>query len=48
MVTSGESLAECSRYSALHPEEFRSADLVLARYMLFAVTPGAPLALIRA
>jgi peptidyl-prolyl cis-trans isomerase C len=38
---------ECSRYYAMHPEEFSSGDLVFARHILFAVTPGAPLALIR-
>jgi peptidyl-prolyl cis-trans isomerase C len=39
---------ECSRYYALHPEQFSSGDLVFARHILFAVTPGAPIALIRA
>ena len=39
---------ECSRYYALHPDEFSSGDLVFGRHILFAVTPGAPLALIRA
>jgi peptidyl-prolyl cis-trans isomerase C len=38
----------CSRYYALHPEAFRSGDLVFARHILLAVTPGAPVALIRA
>ncbi|HZP87644.1 MAG TPA: peptidylprolyl isomerase [Burkholderiales bacterium] len=39
---------ECSRYYAVHPEEFTSGTLVFARHILFAVTPGAPLARIRA
>lgn len=38
---------ECSRYYALHPEQFSSGDLVFARHILFAVTPGAPIASIR-
>jgi peptidyl-prolyl cis-trans isomerase C len=38
---------ECSRYYALHPEAFTSGDLVCARHILFAVTSGAPIALIR-
>jgi peptidyl-prolyl cis-trans isomerase C len=38
---------ERSRYYALHPEAFTSGDLVFARHILFAVTSGAPIALIR-
>jgi peptidyl-prolyl cis-trans isomerase C len=38
---------ECSRYYALHPDAFTSGDLVFARHILFAVTAGAPIALIR-
>jgi peptidyl-prolyl cis-trans isomerase C len=38
---------ECSRYYALHPDAFTSGDLVFARHILFAITPGAPVALIR-
>lgn len=38
---------ECARYYAVHPEEFSSGDLVFARHILFAVTPGAPISLIR-
>jgi peptidyl-prolyl cis-trans isomerase C len=38
---------ECSRYYALHPEAFTSGDLVFARHILFAVTPGLALPLIR-
>ena len=47
VVTPEPTDEECSRYYALHPEEFTSGDLVFARHILFAVTPGAPLALIR-
>ena len=39
---------ECSRYYALHPEEFVTGELVAASHILFAVTPGAPATLIRA
>ena len=39
---------ECSRYYALHPEQFSSGDLVFARHILFAVMPGAHIASIRA
>ena len=38
---------ECSRYYALHPEQFSSGDLVFARHVLLAVTPGAPVARLR-
>jgi peptidyl-prolyl cis-trans isomerase C len=38
---------ECSRYYTLHPDAFTSGDLVFARHILFAVTSGAPIALIR-
>lgn len=39
---------ECSRYYAVHAEEFVVGELVAASHILFAVTPGAPAALIRA
>lgn len=39
---------ECSRYYAAHLKQFSSGDLVFARHILFAVTPGAPLEAIRA
>lgn len=39
---------ECSRYYAVHQDEFVSGALVAARHILFAITPGAPTALIRA
>lgn len=39
---------ECRRYYDAHPEAFRSGDLVFARHILFQVTPGAPVNLVRA
>lgn len=38
---------ECSRYYAVHEEEFTAGELIAARHILFAVTPGAPAASIR-
>lgn len=38
---------ECSRYYALHPEQLSSGDLVFARHILLAVTPGVPVARLR-
>jgi peptidyl-prolyl cis-trans isomerase C len=40
--------AECTRYYDGHQTQFRSGDLVEASHILFAVTPNAPLAAIRA
>jgi peptidyl-prolyl cis-trans isomerase C len=40
--------SECRRYYEGHREQFRSGDLVEASHILFAVTPNAPLAAIRA
>lgn len=40
--------AECRRHYDLHPEQFTSGELVEARHILIAVTPGAPIALLRA
>ncbi|MGB5080320.1 MAG: peptidylprolyl isomerase [Burkholderiales bacterium] len=40
--------AECRRYYDAHRGRFRSGDLVEASHILFAVTPQAPLAAIRA
>jgi peptidyl-prolyl cis-trans isomerase C len=48
VVTPEATDEECSRYYALHPERFSSGDLVFARHILLAITPGAPIALIRA
>lgn len=39
--------AECRRYYAAHTADYRSGDLVFARHILFAVTPGAPIELLR-
>lgn len=39
--------AECRRYYEAHADEFRSGDLVFARHILFQVTPGAPVLLVR-
>lgn len=38
---------ECRRYYAAHTADYRSGDLVFARHILFAVTPGTPLELLR-
>lgn len=38
---------ECRRYYDTHPALFRSGDLVFVRHILFQVTPGSPLHLIR-
>ncbi|HLI14390.1 MAG TPA: peptidylprolyl isomerase [Alphaproteobacteria bacterium] len=38
---------ECRRYYDAHSGEFRSGDLVYVRHILFQVTPGSPLELIR-
>lgn len=39
--------ADCERYYASHPANFRRNDIVFASHILFAVTERAPLALIR-
>lgn len=39
---------ECRRYYQTHREKFRSGDLVFARHILFQVTPGTPIAQVRA
>jgi len=38
---------ECSRFYAQHLDDFRAGELVCARHILFAVTPGGPLQAIR-
>jgi peptidyl-prolyl cis-trans isomerase C len=40
--------AECRRYFAAHPDRFTSGELVEASHILFAVTPGTPVAALRA
>src|SRR5262245_13582942 len=39
---------ECRRYFDAHPERFNTGELVEARHILFAVTPGTPVAALRA
>jgi peptidyl-prolyl cis-trans isomerase C len=39
---------ECRRHFDAHPERFSSGELVEARHILFAVTPGTPVAALRA
>jgi peptidyl-prolyl cis-trans isomerase C len=48
VVTPEPTDEECSRFYATHLDQFSSGDLVYARHILFAVTPGAPLQAIRA
>jgi peptidyl-prolyl cis-trans isomerase C len=39
---------ECRRFFVAHPDRFRSGDLAEVRHILFAVTPGTPVAPLRA
>jgi peptidyl-prolyl cis-trans isomerase C len=39
---------ECGRYYQAHAAEFSSSELVMARHILFQVTPGAPVPALRA
>jgi peptidyl-prolyl cis-trans isomerase C len=39
--------AECRRHYEAHRADYRSGDLVFARHILFAVTPGAPVEALR-
>ena len=39
---------ECRRYFDTHPEQFTSGELIEARHILFAVTPGTPVPLLLA
>jgi peptidyl-prolyl cis-trans isomerase C len=39
--------AECRRHYDTHPDQFTSGELIEARHILIAVTPGAPVALLR-
>jgi peptidyl-prolyl cis-trans isomerase C len=45
--TPDPSLEECRRYYDQRPAEFTAGELVFARHILFAVTPGVPVALLR-
>jgi peptidyl-prolyl cis-trans isomerase C len=47
VITPDPTDEECSRFYATHLDQFSSEDLVYARHILFAVTPGAPLQTIR-
>jgi peptidyl-prolyl cis-trans isomerase C len=47
VVTPEPTEEECSRYYATSLDRFTSGELVFARHILFAVTPGAPLEAIR-
>lgn len=38
----------CQRYYAQHGQRYRSGELVFARHILFQITPGAPVASVRA
>ena len=38
---------ECRRYFDAHPERFSSGELIEARHVLFAVTPGTPVTALR-
>ncbi len=40
--------AECRRYFEAHPRRFDTGELVEARHILFAVTPGTPVGALRA
>lgn len=45
--TPAPSVEECRRYFDAHPEKFASGELVEARHILFAVTPGTPVMALR-
>lgn len=47
VVTPEPTDEECARFYATHLDQFSSGELVYARHILFAVTPGAPLQAIR-
>jgi len=40
--------SECRRYFEAHPERFTTGELIEARHILFAVTPGTPVTALRA
>ena len=41
-------IEECTRFYLTHPEHFTAGELVCARHILFAVTPGMPVERVRA
>jgi peptidyl-prolyl cis-trans isomerase C len=47
VVTPDPTEEELSRYYATHLEQFTAGELMFARHILFAVTPGAPVDVIR-
>lgn len=47
VVTPAPTEAECQRHYDAHPEQFESGELVEARHILFAVTPGTRVAPLR-
>lgn len=47
VLTPQPSADECRRYYETHPERFTSGDLVEARHILFAITPGTPVMALR-
>lgn len=47
VTTPTPSVDECRRYYENHPERFTSGDLVEARHILFAITPGTPVMALR-
>lgn len=38
---------ECRRWYDMHPEQYRTGELVHARHILFQITPGSPVAEVR-
>jgi peptidyl-prolyl cis-trans isomerase C len=48
VITPSPTEEECGRYYDTHAEEFRSGDLVCARHILFQITPGCNVDLVRA
>ena len=47
VTTPQPSAEECRRYYDMHPERFSSGELVEARHILFAITPGTPVIALR-
>jgi peptidyl-prolyl cis-trans isomerase C len=48
VVTPQATPEECRRHYEAHPDRYTSGELVEARHLLFAVTPGTPVAALRA
>lgn len=47
VTTPEPSEEECRRFYDAHPGAFRSGDLIFARHILFQITPGSPVTLVR-